>query len=65
MVSIKSFLRSLIKNDIVFGATDSILGLIPHKRVLGESDFVMNKLDKIPDPVILDYGSFKFQLDRR
>lgn len=64
MVSVKSFARNLIRNDIVFGATDSIISLVPHKRVLGDSDFVKRNLDKIPDPVILDYGSFKLQLDR-
>jgi hypothetical protein len=55
MTSVKIFSRSLIENDIVFGAADSFLGLVPHKRVLGESDFVKRKLDNIPDPVILDY----------
>ena len=55
MTSVKIFSRSLIENDIVFGAADSFLGLVPHNRVLGESDFVKRKLDNIPDPVILDY----------
>ena len=64
IVSVKRLARSLIQNDLAFGITDTIFGLVPHRRVLGESDFVKRKLDKIPDPIILDYGSFKIQLDR-
>ena len=65
MVSVKRFARNLIKNDLVFGIADSISGFVPYKKVLRDSNFVKSKLNEIPDPIILDYGSSKIQLDRK
>ena len=64
MVLIKSFEQLMLQNDIVFGIVDAISQLIPHKRILGNSDFVRHELNKVIDPIILNYEGFKIKLNR-
>lgn len=64
MVLIKRFKRMVLQNDFVFGFVDSILSSTPHKKTLGNSDFVKRELNKLTNPIILNYESFKIKLDR-
>lgn len=54
----------VLQYDFVFGFVDIIFGFIPHKRTLGNSDFVRRELNKLTNPIILNCESFKIKSDR-
>lgn len=64
MVLVKRLERMTLRNDFIFGFTDTILEFIPHKRTLGDSHLVGRELNNIIDRIILNNGSIKIKLDR-
>lgn len=63
--TLTSIKQRLLINDTFFGFADIVVGKVPRiRKRFGEAKEVYQYLNNLPDPVILDFGSFKLKIDR-
>lgn len=65
MSIVRKLLRKMVKNNFAFSVVDSVLSFLPQKNRQGGSELVKSNLEKLPDPIILNYADFKIHVDRK